>query len=313
MLYKIEQYQMTGSEPIFRWPRSPGMRKLYLQGAAPCAKNNRKARSGHDDKAARGVDETTGGSVDHAHSCRRSTRLASRRARQAPATRLRHGCRDASAAKPHDDSFVIGNDDVLAINVWKEPDISRSIPVRSDGKISLPLVGEVQAAGLTPLKLEKEIAEKLQELHFRAGSYGDGAADQQPEIQRSGTSACIRDRIVIANSPTVLDAIALAGGFRDFAKQKSIYVLRQNAGGDPARLAVQLQRSEQGQESGTEREASAAATRSLSRNESSFVIMKIAQHSLRSECCCCWPECRAWAQDDHQRAGAANSAQTCTP
>ncbi len=67
----------------------------------------------------------------------------------------------ASGAKAHDDSFVIGNDDVLAINVWKEPDISRSIPVRSDGKISLPLVGEVQAAGTTPLKLEQEIAGKL--------------------------------------------------------------------------------------------------------------------------------------------------------
>src|SRR6202140_1317511 len=60
-------------------------------------------------------------------------------------------------AKPHDDSFVIGNDDVLAINVWKEPDISRSIPVRSDGRISLPLVGEVQASGQTPLKLEVEM------------------------------------------------------------------------------------------------------------------------------------------------------------
>ena len=56
---------------------------------------------------------------------------------------------------------MIGNDDVLAINVWKEPDISRSIPVRSDGKISLPLVGEVQAAGRTPLKLEQDIAAKL--------------------------------------------------------------------------------------------------------------------------------------------------------
>ena len=66
-----------------------------------------------------------------------------------------------SGMKAHDDSFVIGNDDVLAINVWKEPDISRSIPVRSDGKISLPLVGEVQAAGTTPMKLEQEIAGKL--------------------------------------------------------------------------------------------------------------------------------------------------------
>ena len=67
-----------------------------------------------------------------------------------------------TAAKAHDDSFVIGNDVVLAINVWKEPDISqKTVSVRSDGKISLPLVGEVQAAGLTPLKLEKDIAGKL--------------------------------------------------------------------------------------------------------------------------------------------------------
>src|SRR3954454_21393809 len=63
--------------------------------------------------------------------------------------------------KAHDDTFVIGADDVLAINVWKEPDLSRSIPVRSDGKISLPLVGELQASGQTPSQLEKEIAGKL--------------------------------------------------------------------------------------------------------------------------------------------------------
>src|ERR1017187_1995811 len=68
---------------------------------------------------------------------------------------------EATASKAHDDSFIIGNDDVLAINVWKEPDVSRSIPVRSDGKISLPLVGEVQATGRTPLKLEQEIAARL--------------------------------------------------------------------------------------------------------------------------------------------------------
>src|SRR5450631_2529330 len=70
------------------------------------------------------------------------------------------GTRDHSAdaaSKPHDNTFVIGNDDVLAINVWKEPDISRSIPVRSDGKISLPLVGELQAGGQTPRQLEDEI------------------------------------------------------------------------------------------------------------------------------------------------------------
>src|ERR1700691_80095 len=60
----------------------------------------------------------------------------------------------ASGTKAHDNSFVIGNDDRLAINVWKEPDLTRSLPVRSDGKISLPLVGELQATGRTPLQLE---------------------------------------------------------------------------------------------------------------------------------------------------------------
>ena len=142
---------------------------------------------------------------------------------------------DASAAKPHDDSFVIGNDDVLAINVWKEPDISRSIPVRSDGKISLPLVGEVQAAGLTPLKLEKDIASKLKnyisepEVTVMVQQVNSQKFNILGQVARPGT-------YVIANSPTVLDAIALAGGFRDFAKQKSIYVLRQGGGGADSRI-----------------------------------------------------------------------------
>ena len=68
----------------------------------------------------------------------------------------------STSAKATDDSFVIGSDDVLAVNVWKEPDVSRSIPVRSDGKITLPLVGELQAAGRTPRELQTEIASKLQ-------------------------------------------------------------------------------------------------------------------------------------------------------
>ena len=136
-----------------------------------------------------------------------------------------------AAAKPHDDTFVIGNDDVLAINVWKEPDISRSIPVRSDGKISLPLVGEVQAAGLTPLKLEKDIASKLKnyisepEVTVMVQQVNSQKFNILGQVARPGSYA-------IANSPTVLDAIALAGGFRDFAKKKNIYVLRQGAKGE---------------------------------------------------------------------------------
>jgi hypothetical protein len=66
------------------------------------------------------------------------------------------------AEQPRVLTYVIDIDDVLSINVWKEPEISRTVPVRSDGKISLPLAGEVQASGLTPGQLEKELATRLQ-------------------------------------------------------------------------------------------------------------------------------------------------------
>jgi polysaccharide biosynthesis/export protein len=142
---------------------------------------------------------------------------------------------EPAATKAHDDSFVIGNDDVLAINVWKEPDVSRSIPVRSDGKISLPLVGEVQATGRTPLKLEQDIAARLKsyiaepEVTVIVQQINSQKFNVLGMVNRPGSYP-------LSNSATVLDAIALAGGFRDFAKQKSIYVLRQNADGTETKL-----------------------------------------------------------------------------
>lgn len=137
---------------------------------------------------------------------------------------------DAPAVQAHDNSFVIGANDVLAINVWKEPDISRSVPVRSDGKISLPLAGEVQAAGLTPLKLEHDIAGKLQsfisepEVTVIVQQINSQKFNILGMVARPGSYS-------LTNSSTVLDAIAVAGGFRDFAKEKSIYILRQNTNG----------------------------------------------------------------------------------
>ena len=139
------------------------------------------------------------------------------------------------SAKAHDDNFVIGMDDMLAINVWKEAEISRSVPVRSDGKISLPLAGEVQAAGQTPRQLEVEIAKRLQNYI------------SEPEVtvivqQINSQKFNILGQVVkpgsypLTNSPTILDAIAVAGGFRDFAKKKSIYILRQSPGGGQLRV-----------------------------------------------------------------------------
>jgi polysaccharide export outer membrane protein len=143
---------------------------------------------------------------------------------------------DGPVSKPHDDSFVIGANDVLAINVWKEPDVSRSVPVRSDGKISLPLAGEVQAAGVTPLKLEQDIAIKLQSYISEPEVT---VIVQQINSQKFNILGMVNKpgSYSVTNSSTVLDAIAAAGGFRDFAKQKSIYVLRQNPDGTQAHLS----------------------------------------------------------------------------
>jgi len=138
-------------------------------------------------------------------------------------------------AKVHDDGFVIGADDVLAVSVWKEPEVSRVIPVRTDGKISLPLVGELQASGQTPRQLEQKISTKL--LSYIS----------EPEVtvivqEIKSQKFNILGRVThpgsypLTNTMTVLDAIALAGGFRDFARQKSIYVLRPNPDGSHTRL-----------------------------------------------------------------------------
>lgn len=151
-----------------------------------------------------------------------------------------------AAGKAHDNTFVIGNDDVLSINVWKEQEVSRSVPVRSDGKISLPLAGELQAAGLTPLKLEQNIAERLKnyisepEVTVIVQQVNSQKFNILGQVNRPGTYP-------LSNNPTVLDAIAIAGGFRDFAKQKSIYVLRQNEDGSTTRLPFNYKEVVKGQ------------------------------------------------------------------
>jgi polysaccharide export outer membrane protein len=141
----------------------------------------------------------------------------------------------SSGNKPHDDSFVIGNDDVLAINVWKEPDISRSIQVRSDGNISLPLVGEVQAAGRTPVQLKQDITAKLQnyiakpEVTVMVEQINSKKFNILGQVAKPGSYS-------LTLAPTVMDAIAIAGGPRDFAKQKAVYILRQNPSGGQSRI-----------------------------------------------------------------------------
>jgi len=135
-----------------------------------------------------------------------------------------------------DDSYVIGADDVLSINVWKEPDVSRSVTVRSDGKISLPLVGELQASGETPRQLEQDITKRLQsyisepEVTVIVTESKSQRINILGMVARPGT-------YMLTGSATVLDAIAMAGGFKDFAKKKSIYVLRAGPDGTQKRIS----------------------------------------------------------------------------
>jgi polysaccharide export outer membrane protein len=141
----------------------------------------------------------------------------------------------AAINKPHDDSFIIGNDDLLAISVWKEPELSKSIPVRSDGKISLPLMGEIQATGRTPLQLEMEISNKLRnyitvpEVTVIVEQINSKKYNVLGEVAKPGSYP-------LGLPTTIMDAIATAGGFRDFAKTKGVYILRQRPDGGQVRV-----------------------------------------------------------------------------
>jgi len=142
---------------------------------------------------------------------------------------------DVSKAAHSDSSYVIGANDVLAINVWKEPDISRSVPVRSDGKISLPLVGELQAGGQTPRQLEDEITKRLKNYISEPDVTVIVTDSKSQKVNILGMVAR-PGAYLLTSSTTVLDSIAMAGGFKDFAKQKAIYVLRQGADGAQQRI-----------------------------------------------------------------------------
>jgi len=145
------------------------------------------------------------------------------------------GQSQSARAAHSDSSYVIGADDMLAINVWKEQEISRTVPVRSDGKISLPLVGEITAGGQTPLQLEQEISKRLESYISEPEVTVIVQDSKSKKINILGMVAR-PGSYLLTGSTTVLDAIAMAGGFKDFAKQKAIYVLRTNDDGTEKRI-----------------------------------------------------------------------------
>jgi polysaccharide biosynthesis/export protein len=124
-----------------------------------------------------------------------------------------------------DPNYVIGPQDVLDISVWHEPDLTRTVPVRPDGKISLPLLNDIQAGGLTPMALSHEITTDLKKF----------VSDPQVTVI---VSAINSQRVYILGEVTrpgaypllpgmtVLQGLSSSGGFSQFAKTKNIYILR---------------------------------------------------------------------------------------
>jgi polysaccharide export outer membrane protein len=137
---------------------------------------------------------------------------------------------NAPSPKPVDEDYIIGPSDVLAINVWKDTELSRTVPVRPDGKISLPLIGELQVSGLTALKVQRVVAERLKEYI------------SNPEVTVIVQEVKSRTYVVLGKvlkpgsyqlekPTTVLEAIAMAGGFLDFAKASKVYIIRPTGNG----------------------------------------------------------------------------------
>jgi polysaccharide biosynthesis/export protein len=134
------------------------------------------------------------------------------------------------AVAANDTTYKIGPQDILRIDVWKEPEISRSgLPVRPDGKISLPLLNDVQAAGLSPLELSNVISEGLKkymnnpQVTVTVLEINSKRVYVTGEVRRPGAFALLPNM-------TVLQALTNSGGFTQFARTKGIYVLR-NVGG----------------------------------------------------------------------------------
>jgi|HubBroStandDraft_1064217.scaffolds.fasta_scaffold00467_10 polysaccharide export outer membrane protein len=135
----------------------------------------------------------------------------------------------ASKAATEDPNYVIGPQDVLDINVWKESELTRSVPVRPDGKISLPLLNDVQAAGLTPTKLAEEITTSLKkfvtdpQVTVIVTVINSQRVYILGEVNRAGAYPLLPGM-------TVLQALSSSGGFSQFANVKKIYVLRTEEG-----------------------------------------------------------------------------------
>ncbi len=142
-----------------------------------------------------------------------------------PVTELEPLDPDAPAAPVDPNTYKIGPEDQLAIRVWREPEVSGSVIVRPDGKISLPLIGDVQAGGKTPEELGKLIAEKLSDFLTSPEVLVQVTAVRSKKYYITG-QVMRTGAFPLVVPTTVLEALSKAGGFRDWAQKKKIIILR---------------------------------------------------------------------------------------
>lgn len=149
----------------------------------------------------------------------------------APAQPAGSSAPDTSTATPVNQAgpeYVIGPEDVLHIAVWKEPDLTASLPVRPDGKISLPLLNDVQAAGMTPMQLADSLTEKLKKYVANPRVTVVVTAINSKRIYLTG-EVSHSGAVTMLPNMTVLQALSSAG-LTQFANTKKIYVLRTQNG-----------------------------------------------------------------------------------
>jgi len=147
---------------------------------------------------------------------------------------------------PDDGDYKIGPEDILDISVWKNEELSRTVPVRPDGKVSLPLVNDIQAAGLTPSRLRQELTRRLAEY---VPSPEVAVIVREVHSAKVSVVGSVRSpgRYEMRSPATVLELIALAQGFTDFAARDRIVVLRQN-GKQPSRINFNYRKIADGSE-----------------------------------------------------------------
>lgn len=140
------------------------------------------------------------------------------------------GSREGTKEAPDPNAYIIGEQDGLVITVWKEKELSGAAVVRPDGKITVPLVGEIKVVGMTPVQVQTLLTEKLKPFVTVPQVTVAVSEIRSRKVYLIG-HAGREGPFMINSSTTVLQIIAQAGGLKDFAKRKKIYILRQQGSG----------------------------------------------------------------------------------